>query len=225
MSATLGSNLAKQFERVLSATGLRRVAPCILIIVSMFFLLEVSGFGQNPGASGTIQAAPDPADVAALMQKIRDLEDRIIVMEGQIRQLKSQQMAGQSGTNPPAGAPEAGAFQPAATGSPATQTVVLGGAGGSAAKALNPDISVIGDFIGVAGHNAVQPSPSLQMHESEVGLQAILDPYARGDFFLSFGEEGVESGGGIYYVYSAARGICGESGQNAVGIREGEHAA
>ena len=29
------------------------------------------------------------------------------------------------------------------------------------------------------------------MHESELGLQAIIDPYARGDFFISFGEEGV----------------------------------
>src|SRR5437899_3329326 len=29
------------------------------------------------------------------------------------------------------------------------------------------------------------------MHESEFGFQAIIDPYARGDFFLSFGEEGV----------------------------------
>jgi len=72
-----------------------------------------------------------------------------------------------------------------------TQTGVLGGAGGSAAKALNPDISAIGDFISVAGHNPVQPSPSLEMHESELGFQAIIDPYARGDFFLSFGESGV----------------------------------
>src|SRR5207245_1467335 len=72
-----------------------------------------------------------------------------------------------------------------------TQGGILGGAGGSAAKALNPDISAIGDFIGVAGHNPVQPSPSLQMHESELGFQAIIDPYARGDFFLSFGEQGV----------------------------------
>ena len=29
------------------------------------------------------------------------------------------------------------------------------------------------------------------MHESEIGLQSIIDPYARGDFFISFGEEGV----------------------------------
>jgi hypothetical protein len=106
MSATLDSNLAKQFERVLSAIGLRRAAPCILIIASMFLFLEVSGFGQNPGASGTIQATSDPADVTALIRKIRDLEDRIIVMESQIKQLKNQQMAGQSGANPPAGEPE-----------------------------------------------------------------------------------------------------------------------
>jgi hypothetical protein len=78
------------------------------------------------------------------------------------------------------------------------QTPTLGGAGGSAAKALNPDISVIGDFIGAAGSGTVpvlaqqQPFPSLQMHESELGLQAIIDPYARGDFFISFGEEGVD---------------------------------
>ena len=100
MNATLGSNMANQFQHVLSIRGLRRVMPCILIIVCMFSLLEISGFGQNPGASGPIQPAPDPADIAALMQKIRDLEDRIIVMEGQIKQLNSQQMADQSGANP-----------------------------------------------------------------------------------------------------------------------------
>jgi hypothetical protein len=30
------------------------------------------------------------------------------------------------------------------------------------------------------------------MHESELGLQAIIDPYARADFFLTFGEHGVD---------------------------------
>jgi hypothetical protein len=137
------------------------------------------------------------------MQKIRDLEDRIISLEGQVRLLKSQQASVQSAPAREgiAQTPSTSAQQPsvspapqpaaALAGTPPTQAVSLGGAGGSAAKALNPDISVIGDFIGAAGHNPVQPSPSLQMHESELGLQAILDPYARGDFFLSFGEEGV----------------------------------
>jgi hypothetical protein len=76
------------------------------------------------------------------------------------------------------------------------QLQVYGGAS-AASKALNPDISVIGDFIGAAGGNSppslatLQPFPSFQMHETELGLQAIIDPYARGDFFISFGEEGV----------------------------------
>jgi hypothetical protein len=31
----------------------------------------------------------------------------------------------------------------------------------------------------------------MELHESEVGMQAIIDPYARADAFISFGEEGV----------------------------------
>jgi hypothetical protein len=149
------------------------------------------------------QAVPMQPDISVLTQRIRDLEDRIVAMEGQMRQLKDQQAAAQSvplaqastsapvAPSPPAAAIATPYLGAVPVGEPSQQPVALGGAGGSAAKALNPDISVIGDFIGVSGHNPVQPSPSLQMHESEVGLQAILDPYARGDFFLSFGEEGV----------------------------------
>ena len=63
---------------------------------------------------------------------------------------------------------------------------------------FNPDISVIGNALGIAGHNAVDPQVNLQLKESEVGLQAIVDPYARADFFLTFGSEkgsvGVEEG-------------------------------
>ena len=57
---------------------------------------------------------------------------------------------------------------------------------------FNPAISVIGNFLGVAGHNPVENLPNLNLRESEVGLQAIVDPYARADFFLSFGEGGVD---------------------------------
>ena len=52
-------------------------------------------------------------------------------------------------------------------------------------------MAVIGDFLGAAGHNDVNPSPAMEMHESELSLQAVVDPYARADFFISFGEEGV----------------------------------
>lgn len=149
------------------------------------------------------QASTEPAasdQNAALEQKIRDMEDRIIALEGQVRTLKSSTAAPAPEATAAAPAPSAepqaqatAAMQPAE----ATSTQPLGGAGGSAAKALNPDISVIGDFIGAVGGNSppplatVQPFPSMQMHESEIGLQAIIDPYSRGDFFISFGEQGV----------------------------------
>jgi hypothetical protein len=61
---------------------------------------------------------------------------------------------------------------------------------------FNPDIAVIGNFTGAVGENAVDPRPSLSLEESEVSLQAVVDPYARADFFLTFSEEevGVEEG-------------------------------
>src|SRR5438270_3555329 len=163
----------------------------LLAVISL-----IAAIPAYPQQSGTSQAASGQSDNAALQQKIRDLENRLIALEGQVRLLKSQAAPAPS----PAGAPGATAETtaqaapvPPAAAAPLSQAqaISLGGAGGSAAKALNPDISAIGDFIAVAGHNPVQRSSSLEMHESELGFQAIIDPYARGDFFLSFGEEGV----------------------------------
>lgn len=130
-------------------------------------------------------SAPD--DKAALEARIKELEERLISLEGQVRQLKSAQAA----TVPaPGAAPVAAVAPPATTGSGSSGLPMLGG-NAAAAKALNPDISIIGDFVGIAGGNSIQPGPSLEMHESEIGMSAIIDPYARGDFFLTFGEQGV----------------------------------
>jgi len=168
-------------------------------------------FGQQANA-------PDlAAQNAALEQKVRDLEDRLIALEGKVRMLQSAPTAQPAAEGQPAAAPPtttaAAAPQiepqpeavPSATSPIQGQSAVVNsgatlpnyGGASSAAKALNPDISVIGDFIGAAGNSnappqaTLQPFPFLQMHESELGLQAVIDPYARGDFFLSFGEEGV----------------------------------
>ena len=142
----------------------------------------------------------------AIEQHMKAMEDRIILLEGQVRLLREQLAQ----TQPAGAAAEGGAgtAAPAIAASPATTTAVgEGGAqlpvygwAGAAAKALNPDISAIGDFIADAGHYPMPPgsvsrqagAQSLNMHESELGFQAIIDPYARGDFFLSFGEQGVE---------------------------------
>src|SRR5438477_11738028 len=167
----------------------KHIAICALLVTSPLLAQQptVSQGGNNN---------------AALEQKIRDLEDRIIALEGQVRILKSQSPA--PGAAAPGGASATSQAATATTSptSPETQSqaagqsvpqepVHLGGAGTAAAKALNPDISMIGDFIATTGRNRVVSAPVMEMHESELGVQAIIDPYARGDFFLSFGEEGV----------------------------------
>jgi hypothetical protein len=57
---------------------------------------------------------------------------------------------------------------------------------------FNPAIAVIGNFLASVGHNPVQPSPAFQVEESEISFQAVVDPYARADLFLSFNNEGVD---------------------------------
>jgi len=177
----------------------------IAIISAALFCVSLRG-QQTNAADANAQSS------AALEQRIRELEDRVIALEGKIRTMESPQAAQPAQPAQPAVTAETGAPAPAPTTVPAPtpspneaqagvatsagQLPVYGGSS-AAAKALNPDVSVIGDFVGAAGGNSapslasLQPFPSLQMHESELGLQAIIDPYARGDFFISFGEEGV----------------------------------
>jgi hypothetical protein len=171
------------------------------------------------GVCSAQQAQASP-DISALEQKVRDLEDRVVSLEGQLRQLKAQ--AAPAAPQPsPAAAPGA---VPATQGQSATQQAGaaaaaqgpeprLGGAGVSAAKALNPDISVIGDFIGDAGHNPIVKTPAFEMHESELGLQAIVDPYARADFFISFGEEGVNLEEGFITFTALPKGFVARAGK------------
>jgi hypothetical protein len=125
-----------------------------------------------------------------------DYDKRIQMLEAQLEALQNQTSTSKPETPVEAAAPPQ--QQPAAqvpagaqgAGGPGGALPVYGGTGGE--KVFNPDIAVIGDFLGAIGSNKVNPDPALQMHESEASFQAIIDPYARADFFLSFGQEGVE---------------------------------
>ncbi len=64
--------------------------------------------------------------------------------------------------------------------------------GGLGSTYFNPSMAVIGNFLAVGGQNRHENLPNASLRESEVSLQAVVDPYARADFFLSFGEGGVE---------------------------------
>jgi hypothetical protein len=138
-------------------------------------------------------------DSAELLARMKAMEDRIKSLEAEVQTLKGQQAA----ATPVAPSPAVAQATPETA--PPQAPVNLGGAGGGAAKVLNPDIAVIGDFLGAAGRSAGRPTPSLEMHESELALQAILDPYARADFFISFGEQGVTLEEG-YLTFPALKG-------------------
>ncbi len=145
------------------------------------------------------QAATDPAQLRQDIDQLRkefdalkeQYDQRLAALEAKLASVPGQQVqqvpAAPAPTQPavevPAGA--AGAGGP-------TGALPVYGAASAASKVFNPDAAVIGNFLGAAGKNEVNPQPPLAIPESELSLQAIVDPYARADFFLAFGEEGVD---------------------------------
>jgi hypothetical protein len=83
----------------------------------------------------------------------------------------------------------------------------------SQSKVFNPDIAVVGNFTGAAGKNQVDPRPALEMGESEASFQAIVDPYAKADFFFSFSPEGVEVEEGYITFTSLPGGLLAKVGK------------
>jgi hypothetical protein len=171
-------------------------------------------------------------DFDAVKQQYGDrltaLEAKLAALPAQPEQPAAAAVATTTPNNPappatPEPAPAAAAPPPATAqvptgaegaGGPSGQLPVYGAAT-AGAKVFNPDIAVIGDFLGAAGHNPVQPDPfglsdhpaPLQMHESEAAFQAVVDPYARADFFISFGEQGVDLEEGYLTLTSLPGGL------------------
>jgi hypothetical protein len=174
------------------------------VIISAIFLATVPLFAQQP----------QDERVKQLEQKVDELMRQTTALRQEIDQLKAAQpAAGQPASVPPA--------QPAATEdltkigvvAPAPASVNAQQATASneqpqtamtdvqtinnvsnpgAAKALNPDISAIGNFIGKAGSaNPFEFGPGdamrspMRLDEAEVAFQAYVDPYAKANFFLS----------------------------------------
>lgn len=59
-------------------------------------------------------------------------------------------------------------------------------------KIFNPDIAIIGNMLGAAGHNPNSDQPTFGLDEVETSFQAVVDPYARADVFLSAGPGGLD---------------------------------
>ncbi len=168
------------------------VLPALLLFFSMAYAQDAPSVSANRDVSPT---NTEDARMKALEEQLRTLAGEVALLRSELKELRQSKSPEQSSgpqillasAHP---GPGALSSSPAPAAAQTTQTQTFGGASGNA-KLLNPDISLIGDFIGTVGHNNVSPGPSLELHESEIGLQAIIDPYSRADAFLSFGETGV----------------------------------
>jgi hypothetical protein len=137
----------------------------------------------QPEVPATARPAPTDSEIDEIRRELAALREeyaaRIGALEGRLATLEA------------AKAPTEGATAAATTPEPASAGVAV-----PSSKIFNPDIAVIGDFVGAAGKSPGGGEPSLNMQESELSFQAVVDPYARADFFLTFGPEevGVEEG-------------------------------
>jgi hypothetical protein len=80
-------------------------------------------------------------------------------------------------------------------------------------KVFNPDMAVIGNFTGAVGRNPVVDGPVMSLKESELSLQAVVDPYAKADFFIAFGPDGVSVEEGFLTFQSLPGGLVMKVGQ------------
>src|SRR6266567_3297464 len=234
----LGSGVpqCREFSEISRSVAMRRM----IVVWAAIMLLSVAGRAQEkPSASKSLYSGSNdesPNPVPSEGQRIKTLEDQVHVLTQQLSLLRGELTSLREAStfatelgphvvltsvhpesvaiSANSIAQDAGAAGPAQQASQ-TQSSVLQSYGGatSNAKLLNPDISMIGDFIGTVGHNRVVPSNSLELHESELGVQAIIDPYARGDFFLSFGEQGVNVEEGYITFTSLPKGFVARVGK------------
>jgi hypothetical protein len=200
---------------------MKKIALLIALV-----LFAVTADAQNApvqdkkDSPAAVNSTPSDSDtrIQTLETLVRSLADEVTALRAELQELRKASLSASpvkervvlaSSRVEPDVLPKAAAPSGQEAAAPAPQTTqpqTFGGAT-SNAKLLNPDISLIGDFIGTVGRNKVAPSRSLELHESELGIQAIVDPYARADVFISFGEEGVEVEEGYLTFTSLPAGL------------------
>jgi hypothetical protein len=138
-------------------------------------------------------AQPGGEELQELRRRVEELSRTVAVLQARVEAQEEALLRLQAGAAAPASqAPEpAAAVGQGPPGSPAAAPV-RAAVPATAATYFNPAVSVIGNFLAAGGREAGDDLPSASLRESEFGFQAVVDPYARADFFLAFGEEGAE---------------------------------
>jgi hypothetical protein len=151
----------------------------------------------GPMAAG----ANETQEIRELRKEVEELRDTVRELQDQLRQLKGQPPPSAAKTEkekeleaeiraamptPAPGVAPSGSETVAAA--PAVQPAVGAGVGKSSSL-LNPDISFNGDFTFLGTDDRqLNKANRFSLREAEVGFQAPIDPYARADAFITFGE-------------------------------------
>ena len=181
---------------------------------AVLFASIVSCAGSSPAYAQ--EASPPSDDLQALRSEIQalraDYERRLAELEARIGAMQADPLQVASAAPAvPAAPAEAGTATPV----PAAPQVLAAGAPTQAgSKAFNPDIAVIGNFLGAAaGNDAPDAPPSFELSEVEATFQAAVDPYARADFFLAFSPEGAEIEEGFITFPTLPAGLLAKVGK------------
>lgn len=138
-------------------------------------------------AAPALAQSPQGGAPSDLEQRVRVLEEQLRLLQAELASLREAAVA------PHAPAAPVGAPMRTDPSTPQSPPVY----GQSSTKVFNPDIGIIGNFLSATGQSrggsgALAPTPFMTLQESEASFQAVVDPYARADFFLALGEEGIE---------------------------------
>ncbi len=222
----------------LSRRVLQSAAAVLLSIGSAGTVFAQAAAAPPPAAAEPPEARQLREELARLRQEFEAIRDsygsRLAALEAKLGTATAAPAAGGAATAAPLPAvPSVPPPAPATAAAPAAPAEVAGAAplppppqGGGAAgsvpvygnasalsKIFNPDMAVIGNFLGATGRNPIDAAPALDMHEAEVSLQAIVDPYARADFFLSASPGGLEIEEGFLTLTSLPGGLLAKVGK------------
>ena len=180
--------------------------PGLLLAASgvLAFPAAATAAGQAPAAPTAASAGDDVGELRRELEALRqDYAGRIAALEARLQALEAS---------------PAPALAPAPAPSPAAQAA-------GASKVFNPDIGAVGNFVGAAGRSPGGGEPSLNMQEAELAFQAVVDPFARADFFVTLGPDEVALEEGYITFPALPGGLLTKIGKmrDAFGKVNGQH--
>ena len=164
-----------------------RASSCVGVVVAGLLAVPCAALAQSGADRSGVESSSSRTTVSAeqeqtLRQEIdqlkRDFDARLAALEAKLASAQSSATPVPSPAGAVAGQPTAPIPDGAQGAGGQSGTLPVYGAATAGSKIFNPDIAVIGDFVGTTGNNEVRPDPVLQMQESEASFQAVVDPFA-----------------------------------------------